>query len=212
MEEQEKLAPHEIMENFDMFDMGGEAQEIEDFPQEIQENVEGLMFLGELYDDFNFCGHHFVIRTLRGDEELLAALVCKEFTETVGQARAWIWALVSMCLVSIDGDENFCPPLTNNKRDYARARFQYCTRNWFWPLAVHINQKYAELQQRQDEAMARVEDLFKGSQHMSMPFAGSSKEQGDSEEQPTEDIREFLDTPDQDDSKPDSSSSSSDES
>lgn len=212
MDEQDKLSPHEIMRDFDMFDMDGDVQTIEDFPPEVQENVEGLMFLGELYDDFDFCGHHFVIKTLRGDEELLAALICKEFVDTVGQARAWIWALVSMCLVSIDGDENFCPPLTSNKRDYARARFQYCTRNWFWPLAVHINQKYAELQQEQEEAMARVEDLFKGSLPTSMPFAGSSKEQGDSEEPPSEDIREFLDTPDQDDSKPDLSNLSSEES
>lgn len=212
MEEQEKLSPHEIMQDFDMFDMGNPAATIEDFPPEIQENVEGLMFLGELYDNFDFCGHHFVIRTLRGDEELLAALVSKEFVETVGRDRAWIWALVSMCLVSIDGDENFCPPLTGNKRDYARARFQYCTRNWFWPLAVHINQKYAELQQEQEQAMGRVEDLLKGSPHTSTPYAGSSNVQGDSEAQPTEDIREFLETPDQDDSKPDSSSSPSDES
>lgn len=207
MDEQEKFSPHEIMDNFDPFDMGGPAQAIEDFPSEVQENVEGLMFLGELYDDFDFCGHHFVIRTLRGDEELLASLVCKEFVETVGQARAWIWALVGMCVVSIDGDENFCPPLTGNKRDYARARFQYVTRNWFWPLAVHINHKYAELQQRQDEAMRRVEDLFSGSLPTYTPFAGSSNEQGDSEEPPTEDIREFLDTLDPDASNPDSSSS-----
>lgn len=212
MDEQDKLAPHEIMENFDMFDMGDSAQTIEDFPPEIQENVEGLMFLGELYNDFDFCGHHFVIRTLRGDEELLASLVCKEFVETVGQARAWIWALVSMCLVSIDGDENFCPQITGNKRDYARARFQYVTRNWFWPLAVHINSKYAELQQEQEAAMGRVEDLFSGNLSTSTPFAGSSNVQDDSEDQPTEDIREFLDTSDQDDSKPDSSNLSSDES
>jgi hypothetical protein len=150
MDEQDKLSPHEIMQGMDFGE--SPAQTIEDFPPEVQENVEGLMFLGELYDDFDFCGHHFVIRTLRGDEELLAALVCKEFVTTMGESRAWIWALISMCIVSIDGDENFCPPLNNNKRDYARARFQYCTGKWYWPLAVHINQKYAELQKEQEEA------------------------------------------------------------
>lgn len=208
----DKLSPADIMQNIDMFDTGQDAQTIEDFPMEIRQNVEGLMFLGELYDDFDFCGHHFKIRTLRGDEELLAGLVCKEFVETAGQARAWIWALVSMCIVAIDDDENFCPPLTANKRDYALARFQYCTRKWFWPTAVHINQKYAELQAKQEEAMKRVEDLSSGSLHTSMPFVDSSNVRDDSEEQPTEDIKEFLDTPDQDDFKPDSSSSSLDES
>jgi hypothetical protein len=212
--EEAKLSPDEIMSGFDPFDEGdGEAHGLEDFPLQVREDVEGLMWLGHLEDMFTFCGHDFVIRTLKGDEELLASLLCKEFVETLGQARAWVWAQICMALVSVDGDENFCPPVSANKRDYAKARFQYCTRNWFWPLAAHIYSRYTELLERQNEAMSRVEDLFNGSQPTSSPSAGSSSDLGDLEEpreqdtQPQEDIRDHLDMEDSTESKPDSSPS-----
>ena len=138
MAEEETLAPHEIMEGVE-FGTDGPAQTIEDFPDRVQENVEGLMFLGYLQKDFDFCGHHFVIRTLKGDEELLASLVCKEFVGTMGQERSWIWALVGMSLTSVAGDSNFFPPISKDKRAYARARFQYVTRKGYWPPAAHPN-------------------------------------------------------------------------
>lgn len=209
--EEVKLSPDEMMSGF--FEDEEAPQGFEDFDPRIRENVEGLMYLGFLEDQFSFCGHEFVIRTLRGDEELLASLVCKEFVETLGQARAWVWAQISMALVSVDGDENFCPPVSPNKRDYARARFQYCTGKWFWPLAAHIYSRYTNLLEEQNEAMARVEDLFDGSRITFSPSAGSSSDSGDSEEprdQDTsqqEDIREFLDMEDSPDSNSDSSPS-----
>lgn len=202
MEDQVKT-PEEIINDFDPFGDGENlAQGIEDFPPEIQQDVEGLMYLGYLEDSFDFCGHSFHIRTLRGDEELLSTLVCKEFVETIGQARAWVWATVAMCLVAVDGDPNFCPPTSPNKREYAMARFRYCTSKWYWPLATYINSKYTALIDRQTEAIKRVEDLFKGSPLEFSPFAGSSTKSGDSEEQtepstqPQEDIRDYLDPQD----------------
>lgn len=206
--EEEKLSPEEIMAGFDAFDTEGPAETIEDFPPEIRDAVEGLMFLGYLEDSFEFCGHHFVIRTLRGDEELLASLICKEFVQTLGQARAWVWAQIALALVSIDGDDNFCPPVSNNKRDYARARFQYVTGKWYWPLAAYINSRYETLCELQAEGVQRVEDLYKGNRLTSTPSADSLSDRADLEEQeasePQEDILEFLDQPDSTDSNSDS--------
>lgn len=196
MEEQVQT-PDQIMEGF--FE-DGETHSIEDFPDQVREDVEGLAWLGYLEDAFDFCGHHFVLRTLKGEEELLASIVCKEFVETLGQARAWVWALIAMALVSVDGDENFCPPIGPNKRDYARARFQYVTGRWYWPLASYLNGRYAGLIERQTEAIRSFEDLSQGSLPTFTPFVGSSTDTGDSEvptpTQPQEDIREFLDTGD----------------
>jgi hypothetical protein len=208
MEEQDQLSPDQIMDGF-LGEGDGLAHSFEDFPPEVRDDVEGLMWLGYLEDEFTFCGHHFVIRTLRGDEELLATLVTKEFVETLGQAKAYVWAQIALALSAVDGDSDFCPPVSNNKREYARARFQYCTGKWFWPLATFIYGKYTALLERQTEALARVEDLSNGSQLMSTPFAGSSTESGDSEEQqepdtpPQEDIREYLDPQDSADSNSD---------
>jgi hypothetical protein len=70
--DEEAKSPIEIMEGLQQPD--DEPTSIEDFPPEIREDVEGLLWLGYLEDSFDFCGHQFVIRTLRGDEELLAGL------------------------------------------------------------------------------------------------------------------------------------------
>ena len=195
--------PDEIMASFFGED-DAEPQTIEDFPIETREDIEGLAWLGYLEDAFEFCGHHFVIRTLRGDEELLAALVSKEYVESVGRGQAWIWALVSLSLVAVDGDSNFCPPVGPDKREYARARFQYCTGKWYWALASYLHSRYSALLERQADAIKRLEDLSQGSQPISMPSAGSLTDKGDSEDptQPAE-ILDLLDQEDSPDSKPD---------
>lgn len=172
-----------------------EPQGIESFPDDIREDVEGLMWLGFLEDEFDFCGHSFVIRTLRGDEELLAGVLTKEYMDTLGQSRAWAWALVSLALVAVDGDESFCPPSGPDKRAYARARFQYCTSKWFWPVAEYIFRRYTTLLERQAQAVEAVEDFASGSLPLPMPFVGSSTDKGDSSP-PLEDIREYLDPED----------------
>lgn len=208
---QDQPTPDEIMANFDFGEIEGPNMGIEGFPDRVRENVEGLMYLGYLEDDFEFCGHHFVIRTIHGDEELLAGLLTKEFVQTMAAERAWVWALVSMCLAAVDGDTEFCPRITKSDRDYARQRFSYCTKKWYWPLAVHIHDKYAELLAEQKEAFEAMEDLSRENRITSTPSAEFSNDKGDSEEQPQEDIMDFLDGEDPTNSKPDSSSSSSNE-
>jgi hypothetical protein len=187
-----------------------EPESLEDFPSQVREDVEGLMWLGYLEDEFDFCGHHFVIRTLRGDEELLAALVTKEYIETMGQARAWEWAIVAMALISVDWDEAFCPPVGRDPRSYARARFHYCTNKWFYPLANFLYKQYAKLLVRQKDAMEAMEDLSQGSLSMFTPSPGSLTDRADSDPQEAEqqeDIRDFLDPQDSTTSNEDSSPS-----
>lgn len=204
--------PDEIMANFDFGEIEGPEKEgLDGFPTKVRENVEGLMFLGYLEESFEFCGHQFVIRTLRGDEELLAGLVTKEFVNSMAQERAWVWALVSLCLTVVDGDPEFCPRVVKSDRDYARQRFQYCTKKWFWPLAVHIHEKYVALLKEQQEAMEAMEDLSLGNRTTFTPSAEFSNEGDDSEAPPPEEILDYLGGADQDDSKPDSSSSASSE-
>ncbi len=150
------------------------------FPPEVQQDVEGLIWLGYLEDSFEFCGHRFGIRTLYGNEELLAALLCKDYTETLGQAKAWTWAHVALCLTSVDGNKDFCPPIGPDEAEYARGRFNYATKKWFWPLAEYIFTRYALLQRRQIESVGAMQDLSTRSLRPSSPLADFSKEQGDS--------------------------------
>jgi hypothetical protein len=98
-----------------------------------------------------------------------------------------------LALVAVDGDDNFCPPASHDKRAYARARFQYCTSNWFWPVAEFIYARIAELQARQAEAIRRVENLYNENQIMFSPSASSSTDKEDSEDtEATESAADFL--------------------
>lgn len=164
-------------------------QEVKDpfaeFDPRVREDVDGLIWLGHLEDEFDFCGHHFVLHTLKGDDELNAGLVAKEYTETFSQARAWAWAKISLALQAVDGDYDFCPAIGPDKRSFARARFAYCTSNWYWPLAEYIFGRYAELEARQLAALRAIESLSQGSPQNSTLFVGSSTEQGDSSDKET---------------------------
>lgn len=161
------------------------------FPEDARQDVDGLIWLGYLEDSISFCGHDFVIRTLRGDEELLAGLVMKDYVETLGQAKAHVWATIALSLTAVDGAADFCPQATPNKKDYARARFNWVTGNWYWPTALFIYNRYTALLQRQQEALEALEDFCSGSLSPLMPFAGSSIAKASSEA-PEEDIRDYL--------------------
>jgi hypothetical protein len=174
------------------------------FPPTVHDDVEGLLYLGYLEESFDFCGHRFTLRTLRGEEELLAGLVCKEYQEVVGQDKALAWATIGLALVEVDGDEDFCPPVSRDKKEFARARFQYVTGKWFWPLGARLWREYANLLTRQAEAVSEMGDFFERSLLPDMPFADSLTDKGDSElDQKTEaEIMEFLDDLPDEDSTP----------
>lgn len=195
------ISPEDIMADLE------QPRTLLDFPQEARDSVEGLMWLGYLEDEFDFCGHSFVMRTLRGDEELLASLVTKDYESSFGQDRAYAWATIALSLVSLDGDEEFCPKTGRDKRAYARARFQFCTSRWYWAVGEFLFQKYVDLQRRQTDAIRRVEDLSQGNLHTSSPSVSSSLNRADSEPARLDEIKEYLDPPDSTDSKSSSSSS-----
>jgi hypothetical protein len=163
----------------------------DNFPEEAREDVEGLTWIGYLEDSFSFAGHDFAIQTLRGEGELIAALITKEFQETFGEGRAHIWATVALALTAVDGDQEFCPAATPNRIEQAKARFRYLTGNWYWPVAAYIFERYSALQRRQQEAVEALETFCKGSLNMPMPGAGSSIDKAFSAPE-AEDIREFL--------------------
>lgn len=123
----------------------------------------------------------------------------KEYVETLGQAKAMVWSTIALALVAVDGAEDFCPQATPNKKDHARARFQWVSSNWYWPTAIAVYNKYSELLKRQQESLEALEDFCNGSLSTFMPGAGSWSAKASSEV-PQEDIRDYLEP--QDDSTP----------
>ena len=162
---------------------------VDQFPDDVVEDVDGLLWLGYLEDNVEFCGHEFVIRTLRLEDEMLAGLVSKEYIDSLGQAKAWIAAQVALALVSVDGDEAFCPPAGPSKKESARARFKYVTSNWFEPTVNYLYSQYAELIERQAKALEEMENL---SQESRITFTASPDSLIDRADSTTEEIMDLL--------------------
>lgn len=159
------------------------------FPDEVNDDVDGLIWLGYLEDSVEFCGHEFVLRTLRLEEEILAGLISKDYVDTIGQAKAWIAAQVALALVSVDGEDAFCPPAGPDRKAYARARFKYVSTNWFEPTVNFLYSKYAELVGRQSQALEEMENLSKESRITFMASPDSLTDRADS---PTPEIMDLL--------------------
>ena len=103
-----------------------------EFPEEVQDAIDGLLVLGHLEKEIEWCGHTFVIRTLKAGEELQASALSKEYLESFGQVLAYAMSNIALSLVSVDGDENFCNPLGPGDKAYARSRFNYVA-DWYGP-------------------------------------------------------------------------------
>lgn len=157
-----------------------ESFENDGFPEEVVNDVDGLLWLGFLEDSFEFCGHEFVIRTLRLEEEMIAGLAASDYKDTISRAKAWVAAQVGMALVSVDGDEDFCPPAGPNRKDFARARFQYVSGKWYEPTINYIYAKYVRLLERQEAIMEEMENLSKEGRISSMVSPDSSIQRPDS--------------------------------
>lgn len=148
-------------------------EEFDGFDPRIQTAVDGLIYLGEVSQDFEFCGHTFGMRTLRPNEEIAASAVVHQFKGTLKEPEAWMAAQVGLALTHIDNDEAFCPQAGPDMTSFAKARFNYVTSNWYWPTIDFLFQGYGKLLDRQVKAIRAVQDLSQGSLHTSMPSASS---------------------------------------
>lgn len=159
-----------------------QEESVDTFPPEIQLDVDGLVWLGHLSEEVKFCGHTFELRTLKGDEDLAAGIVAKDYLETLGQGRAFAWAKLAFALVSIDGHNEWSPQLGPDKTAFGHQRFKYLTENWYWPVAQYLYEELVLLEQRQLAALGAMQDLSSGSRTRSTPSPDSLTDPGDSTE------------------------------
>lgn len=145
----------------------------EAFDPEVRLAVEGLIHLGALTKDVEFCGHTFGLRTLLPADEIAAAKSIEDFRGTLKEPEAWASALVGVALTHVDGEEDFCPPVGPSKTSFAKARFNYVTSNWYWPTIEWLHREYVSLVSKQIEAVRAMQDLSAGSLPMSSPSADS---------------------------------------
>jgi len=130
-----------------------------EFPPEVNNRLEGLLWLGYLEEEVTLAGHRITLRTLKLAEELEAARLSKDYIETVGAAKAHAASYVAAALQSVDGDFAFAPPIGPGLEASVKSKYNYITENWYWPAISYLYNQYENLLQKQAEAINALEDL-----------------------------------------------------
>lgn len=155
----------------------------EELDPRVRQAVEGLIYLGHLTTEVEFCGHTFGLRTLHTDEEIAAGEVIESLRNTIKEPEAYVSAQIALALTHVDGDEEFCPPVGPDKSQYAKARYRYVTSQWYWPTIQYLYTEYTKLLGRQIEAIRSIQDLSSRSRPTFSPSPDFSTELGTSNDE-----------------------------
>jgi hypothetical protein len=135
-----------------------------EFPAELDEplspqmmgQVQGLLQLGELHDQFEYLGHEFHIRTMRIGEELAALAQIKGFQDVpLAQGRAYATAMVAGAIESVDG-QPIIGELGPGDRSNAAQKFAKVSK-WYYYVIDYIYKKYVELEKAQAETLEALQ-------------------------------------------------------
>lgn len=141
------------------FEFDGEALnavEVDAFPEDIQQDVDGLMWLGYLSDSFELFGHQFTIRTLTRGERLAITQLTKEYEETLGMADAYQTAVVAASLMVIDGRP--LADLQPGGKVISRIRENFdIVQKWYDPVIEALYERVGQLNVRQQVAFVELQ-------------------------------------------------------
>lgn len=132
------------------------------FSEKIRQDVHGLAYVGHIQEPVVFCGHNFVLKTLRPTEKAAAAVASKAWVGTRVEQEMWANAVIALALVSIDGDGDFSPAIGPDINTYARQRLDFVTNaqtGWYQPTLDYLFSVYLGLETRAWQAMQELQDL-----------------------------------------------------
>lgn len=135
-------------------DTANKEDEFVAFDTRIQDEFDGLLFLGALSKTFNWAGHRFAIRTLTVDEQLECSLAAQLSQNTAGENLAWMCSIVSCCIVSVDG-QPLPVPIDDNVAGFT-LRYEYVRRHWFPPTINVVYNQYLGLNAKVTEVIAAM--------------------------------------------------------
>lgn len=155
------------------------------FSEEIRVPVAGLMHLGYLTETINFCGHTFVLETLRPYVKYAIAQALEPYRNTLQEPEVYAALHVGMALTSVDGVSDFCPPTGSNLREYVDARLRWITTEtgWFQPTINFLYANYINLENKVQAGMMELQNLSGGNRDTSLPLPGFSHAPGHSTEE-----------------------------
>lgn len=159
------------------------------FSDRVRTPVEGLVYLGQIQETVEFCGHTFELRTLQPQHRFAISVAVQPYRDTLSEADAYQAAHVAMAVVTVDG-QDYCPPIGPNLNSHVEARLKYVGKNWYGPTIAFLWSEYIKLEQKAVEAIQELDRLSKGSQPMNLPpWLDSLIEQGRSSEQTNSDTQ-----------------------
>jgi len=132
---------------------------VDDFDERHSQDLEGLLFLGYLTDDFEVYGHRFSIRTLRRGEKLAITQIASEYENTIGLADALQTACIAGSIMMVDGRPLSIPLSNQENRDpgtWIRRNYNIVS-EWFDPVIEAVYEKYSFLQVRQTTAFLELQ-------------------------------------------------------
>jgi hypothetical protein len=166
------------------------------FPKKVRKAVEGLVYLGQLTDEVDFCGHTFGIRTLRPQHKYAIAQVLQPYRNTVAEVDIFQNLHVATALTHVDGKQDFCPAIGPSIEDHVRGRLNYVTnseKGWYGPTLEFLWGRYILLEATAANAIAELNSLSQGSQPTSLsPWLDSLTGPGTSAEQTNMDSLPFM--------------------
>lgn len=162
------------------------------FPEEWRQPVEGLMYLGQLSETIEFCGHTFGLRTLLPQDKFAISSVIQPYRNTIMEVDVYQAAHVAAGLTAVDGDENFCPPIGADINAFLQGRLNYIAKRLYPPTIEFLWTRQQLLEATAAQAIKEMDRLLRGSQPITLPpwldsltEQGSSPDETDSATQPS---------------------------
>jgi hypothetical protein len=129
------------------------------FTEQIKLPVRGLIFLGHIEKQVEFCGHTFSLRTLYPSEKAAVSIVIQPWRGSISEGEVWANAQVGLSLTSVDGDNEFCAKAGPDLNDFTKARLNYVTQKWFQPTLSFLYARFLELEGEALDGIRELQDL-----------------------------------------------------
>lgn len=139
------------------------------FPDDMHQDLHGLMWVGYLSTKFEYLGHSFRIKTLTVGEELAVAQVVKDYADTMGFEKAAAAALVAACIETVDG-RALMGKLGPGATGSIEQKFDFITdsdEGWYWPTIEAVYREYVDLQLRQATVYDKLQSKSKANRNKS---------------------------------------------
>jgi hypothetical protein len=146
------------------------------FSEQTRLAVRGLTYIGHLEKEVEFCGHTFRMRTLYPSEKAAISIIVQPWRGSISEGEVWANAQVALSLQSVDHEDDFCQSVGPDLNDFAKARLNYATKQWYQPTLSFLYARYLELEQEALDGIRELQDFSERNRVPSPPSPDSLTE------------------------------------